>query len=345
MDCRQKRRRGWVAVLVLALLPAGIGCAKSENGRPLGVAYSGIGDPNSWFESFSIQMAAEAGARNHAFYRKIAKFDMDDQKHQESQVQDVRDLIETTRPDVLVLAPVAVNRAMQAVQVANDARVPVIIVNRDAEDPPPLNFVSDRYFTTIHSDFYNFGKEVCGKQLRKVFGPDRDIKILQLKGTEGGSNTIGMDKGCRDAARADGHMMVTCEDNGNYDFAQSYAAAKRQIASGCVFNAVFGHGDTEGVGAVMALSEAAITNPKYKPGTDPGRGEVIVTSCDASKMALEKVKARLLYGVMTTSPYYASQVFDAIEKHFAREPVDAFIPVTDFFIDVGNIAQYEAFGF
>ena len=70
-----------------------------------------------------------------------------------------------------------------------------------------------------------------------------------------------------------------------------------------------------------------------------------MTSCDASSMALDKVKARQLYGVMTTSPYYASQVFDAIEKYFAGEPVMPFIPVTDFFIDVNNIANYEQFGF
>jgi ABC-type sugar transport system substrate-binding protein len=344
MERRQnngRRGAGATAGLLAGMLTLGIACSGSDAKRSLSVAYSGIGDPNSWFVSFSDQMSAEAGRRGHAFFSRIAKFDNDDQKHEESQIQDVNTLI-ALKPDALVLGPVAVNRALLAVQIANNAGVPVIIVNRDAEDPVPA--VSDKYFATVHSDFYAFGKEVCGKQLRKLFG-NAPVKLLHLKGTEGGSNTIGMNNGCKDAIRADGHMEIACEDHGNYDEAQAYEATKRQIAAGCEFNAVFGHGDTEGLGAVRALLEAAAVDPRYKPGTDPTKGEIIVTACDASKPALANVKAGLEFGVMTTSPYYASQVFEAIEKHFAGEDVSPFIPVIDFFIDANNIPQYEAFGF
>ncbi len=338
----QRRLSERAYLLPLAgLLAAASACPASDSKQSLSVAYSAIGDPNTWFVSFSDQMAAEASRRGHAFFFRKAQFDSDDQRHQASQIEDVVNLM-ALKPDTLVLGPVAVNRAMQAVEIANAANVPVIIVNRDAEDPAPA--ASDKYFTTVRSDFYAFGKEVCGKQLRKVFG-NRDVKLLHLKGTEGGSNTIGMNNGCKDAMKADGHMEVACEANGNYDYAQAYQAAKRLIAEGCDFNAVFGHGDTEGLGAVQALQEAAVSNPKYKPGTDPSKDEIIVTSCDASRAALASVKARLQYGVMTTSPYYASQVFDAIEKHFAGEPVSPFLPVVDFFIDVNNIVQYEEFGF
>ena len=149
MDCRQKRRRGWVAVLVSALLPAGIGCTKSESGRNAGrCLFRDRGSEHLVRLLLRFRWRPRRARATTPSYRRIAKFDIDDQKHQESQVQDVRDLIETTRPDVLVLAPVAVNRAMQAVQVANDARVPVIIVNRDAEDPAAAELVSDQYFTT-----------------------------------------------------------------------------------------------------------------------------------------------------------------------------------------------------
>jgi ABC-type sugar transport system substrate-binding protein len=337
----QNRRVWWVALLAAGLSAGGLGCRADDARKSLLVAYSGIGDPNTWFVSFSDQMSAEAGRRGHAFFRRIAKFDNDDQKHQESQIEDVKDLM-TLNPDALVLGPVAVNRALRAVDVANKAGVPVIVVNRDAEDPVPS--ATDKYFATIHSDFYAFGKEVCGKQLRKVFG-NAPVRILHLKGTEGGSNTIGMNQGCKDAIRADGHMEIACEDHGNYDRPQAYEATKRQIAAGCDFNAVFGHGDTEGLGAVQALLEAAATNPKYRPGTDPTKGEIIVTACDASTPVLANIKAGLQYGAMTTSPYYADQVFEAIEKHLAGQPVPTFVPVVDFFIDVSNVSRYEAFGF
>jgi ribose transport system substrate-binding protein len=326
----------------MALLAAATGCPGESERRSLSIAYSGIGDPNTWFLSFADQLAAEAGRRGHVFHRRVARYDMNDQRHQDSQTQDVATLIGLD-PDYLVLGPVAVNRAMDAVKIANDANVPVIIVNRDAEDPLPSS--STRYFATVHSDFKNFGKEVCGKQLRRIFGNMAQIRLLHLKGTEGGSNTIGMADGCEDAIKADGNMKIVCELNGNYDLEQSYQAAKKAISENCDFNAVFGHGDTEGVGAVQALQEAAVLNPRYRPGTDPTRGHVIVTACDASKMALQAVKAGTLYGVMTTSPYYAGQVIDAVETHAAGKPVDPFIPVTDFFIDVNNINQYEAFGF
>ncbi len=340
MDRRHDRRLG--VVWVAAVLWLAAGCRPQDSQTTLRVAYAAIGDPNTWFTSFSDQMGVEAGRRGHGFVYRIADFNIDDQLHQESQNRQVREMI-ADRPDVLVLGPVAVNRAMEAVRIANEAGVPVLIVNRDAEAPRPMS--STKYFTTIHSNFLDFGREVCGRQLRRIFGDNATIRLLHLKGTEGGSNTIDMSNGCKEAIRADGHMMIACEDNGNYDRQQAYEATRRQIAAGCDFNAVFGHGDTEGLGAVQALMEAAATNPKYRPGTDPTKGEVIVTACDASRDALANVKAHLQYGAMTTSPYYASQVFDAIEKHFRGEEVPSFIAVNDFFIDVGNIAQYEAFGF
>jgi galactofuranose transport system substrate-binding protein len=344
---RRNRRRGWTLLAPAATtlgiyLLCGAACIGSDERRRLNIAYSAIGDDNTWFSSFSDQMAAEAGRRGHTYFDRRAVFNADDQKHQQSQIDQVKDLM-STRPDVLVLAPVAVNRAMEAVKVANDAGVPVIIVNRDAENPVPLGG-SDKYFTTIRSDFEAFGRDICGKQLRRIFG-NATIKLLHLRGTAAGSNTIGMEKGCEEAMQADGHMEMACEDYGNYEEQTSYLAAKRQIGLGCDFNAVFGHGDTEGLGAVKALQEAAVSNPKYRPGTDPKKGEIIIAVADASRGSIANIKAGLLYGAMTTSPYYAGQVYDAIEKHFRGEPVPPFIPVIDFFIDVNNIAQYEAFGY
>jgi ABC-type sugar transport system substrate-binding protein len=338
MDRRYERRRR--AVWLAAALLLGTGCQPGPARTSLKVAYAGVGDDVSWFDSFADALGLEARRRGHDLLKRLPAFSNDDAVHQENQNAKVRELM-ALDPDVLVLGPVAVNRAMEAVRIANQAGVPVMIVNRDAESPRPPS--SDKYFATIHSDFFNFGREVCGKQLRRIFG-NATVKLLQLKGTEGGSNTIDMNNGCREAIRADGHMMIACEDNGNYNPDEALAAARRQIASGCDFNAVFGHGDTEGLGAVQALMEAAATNPKYMPGTDPTRN-VIVTSCDASRMALAAVKSRLLYGAMTTSPYYAGQVFDAIEAHFRGEEVPPFIAVNDFFIDIDNIAQYEAFGY
>ena len=210
MAWRYHRAKGWTVSaaratsMAAAVLLAATGCSGSGDRRQLTVAYSAIGDDNTWFTSFSYAMAAEAGRRGHTYQTHRAVFNSDDQKHQQSQVDGVRELM-NVRPDVLVLAPVAVNRAMQAVKVANDAGVPVIIVNRDAESPVPPS--SDKYFATIHSDFKNFGKEVCGKQLRKIFG-NATVKLLHLKGTAGGSNTIDMADGCEDAMQADGHMEI-----------------------------------------------------------------------------------------------------------------------------------------
>ena len=96
----------------------------------------------------------------------------------------------------------------------------------------------------------------------------------------------------------------------------------------------------------MALMEAAVTNPKYKPGTDPAKGEIIVTSCDASKMALREGEGAPAVRGHDDQPLLR---LPGVRRHRGalRRPAacNAFIPVTDFFIDVSNIAQYEAFGF
>ena len=63
------------------------------------------------------------------------------------------------------------------------------------------------------------------------------------------------------------------------------------------------------------------------------------------KDAIKAVKAGELYASITVSPYYANQVFDAIEAFKAGKPLPPYIRVDDFVIDSSNVDKNASFGF
>jgi galactofuranose transport system substrate-binding protein len=102
---------------------------------------------------------------------------------------------------------------------------------------------------------------------------------------------------------------------------------------------VFAHSDVEGVAAIQALKEKG-----YRVG-DGRDSSVVVVSNGGLKDAIQAVKAGDLYATVTVSPYYANQVFDALDRFRSGKTLPDYIRVEDFVIDGSNVAQHESFAF
>jgi ABC-type sugar transport system substrate-binding protein len=299
---------------------------KPKSGVPT-VAYSSVGDPNPWFTTFAGEMEKEAKKRGYKFTVVHAQAKI------EKQLADVEDLV-AQKPDVLILGPIDVKGSAACLGVAKEAKVPVIVVNRDIAGTAGKDYV-----TRLHSDFEWVGAKQA-ETIASAFPADKPIKVVELHGTPGGGNTIGLSKGFRDEMKKHPNMEIVASQLGDYTRATALKSMENIVQSmKGKFNAVFGHSDEEGIAAIQALKAAGI---KTGDGKD---GSIVVVSNGGIKDAIKAVKAGELFATVTVSPYYANQVFDAVEGFRAGKQLPPYIRVDDFAIDKSNVDKNESFGF
>jgi galactofuranose transport system substrate-binding protein len=298
-----------------------------DRGATASVAYSSVGDPNPWFVTFAGEMEKEAKKRGYAFTVVHAQAKI------EKQIADVEDLV-ARKPDVLILGPIDVKASAPCLGVAKKAGVPVIVVNRDIAGDPGKDYV-----TRVYSDFEWVGAKQA-ETIAKALGADKPIRVVELHGTAGGGNTIGLAKGFREEMKKHPNMEIVTSQPGNYDRATALESMKGVVQNmGGKFDAVFGHSDVEGVAAIESLKAKG-----YRVG-DGRDHSVVVVSNGGLKNAIRAVKAGDLYATVTVSPYYANQVFDAFDAFRSGRKLPDYVRVQDFVIDSSNVTQHESFGF
>ena len=297
-----------------------------ENGPT--VAYSSVGDPNPWFLAFSAEMEKEAKKRGYNFRVTHAQAKI------EKQISDVEDIV-GQKPDYLILGPIDTEGSAAALLIAKEAGVPVIVVNRDIRGEVGVDYV-----TKIYSDFEWIGEKMA-EAIHDPFDPEKEtIRVVELHGTPGGGNTKGMKKGFRKKMAQYDNMELVASQPGNFNRSDAMNAMQNIIQRGLEFDAVVCHFDAEAMGAIQALRAAGRTF-----GNDPAKGEIIIVGNGGTKDGLKAVEKGEYHKIVSVTPYYADQVFDAIEAHCSGKKLDPYIRVNDIIIDKSNVDEHMATGF
>jgi len=292
------------------------------------VAYSSVGDPNPWFLAFSAELEKEAKKRGYRFRVTHAQAKI------EKQIADVEDIV-AQKPDYLILGPIDTEGSAEALRIAKEAGVPVIVVNRDIRGE-----AGEDYITKIYSDFEWIGEKMA-EAIHDAFGPEKEmIRVVELHGTPGGGNTKGMKKGFRKKMAEYDNMDIVASQLGDFNRAIAKDSMENIIRSGKEFDAVVCHFDEEAMGAIQALRAA-----DRKMGSDPAKGEIIIVGNGGTKDGLKAIKAGDYHKIVSVTPYYADQVFDAIEAHRSGRKLDSYVRVEDIIIDKSNVDEHMSMGF
>ncbi len=287
------------------------------------VAYSSVGDSNSWFSTFAKDLEKEAEKRGYEFRVAHAQAKL------EKQIADVRDLV-AQKPDFLILGPIDPDGSAEALRIAKEAGVPVVVVNRDI-----AGVVGEDYITRIHSDFEWIGEKMA-ELIHDAFDADtEEIRVVELHGTEGSANTEDMQKGFRKKMAEYPNMRIVRSRPGDFNKATAMKSMEGIVQSRVEFDAVVGHFDTDALGAIRVLQDAG-----KKVGSNPKNGEIVIVGNGGTKAGLEAIKAGEYHKIVSVSPYYAEKVFDAIEAYTRDEESPAYIPVEDTVIDKSNVDEH-----
>ena len=237
----------------------------------------------------------------------------DAQQQQANQIDNIRSYIQQG-VDVIAFPPVVETGWEGILQEAQDAGIPVILVDRGVDANTP----EDLYATVISSDFVWEGAEAA-KLLVDAMGGSGTV--VELEGTVGASAANERKEGF-DAYIEESAPDVEIVLSQSGDFTR---AGGKEVMEAALKNpdfeitGVFAHNDDMALGAIEAIKEAGL-----KPGED-----IKIVGCDGVKGAFEAMVAGEMNGTVECNPCLAAQIVDTAKKLVAGEEVEKWIKSND----------------
>lgn len=237
------------------------------------------------------------------------------------QISDVEDIC-AQGVDYLILAPREYEASAAALDVAKEAGVEVMLVDRTVKGK-----AGEDYVTYIGTDFIWEGNE-AGKWLVNALGAEG--KVVEITGTAGASAAIDRQAGFMSAMDENPGMEVIASQTADFSRSEAQAVMENILQShGDEIDAVFTHNDEMALGVIQAIKGAGLT-----PGVD-----IIVVSCDGQKDAVQAVIDGELGATVTCNPRYGDITFEVLNKIIFGEKVEEIYILEDFVIDATNAEE------
>lgn len=276
----------------------------SDSGSDLiTVGFSQVGAESDWRTANSESMKETFSKDNG--YKLI--FD-DAQQKQENQITAIRNFIQQD-VDYIVLAPVTETGWDTVLKEAQDADIPVIIVDRMVD-------VSDDslYTAWVGSDFKLEGQKASA--WLKAYAEAKEmseVNIAHIQGTIGASAQIGRTEGLEEAAKENGWNIVD-QQTGEFTQAKGQEVMESMLKKHDNINVVYCENDNEAFGAIDAIEAAG-----KKVGPD---GDILVMSFDTTNAGLTDTLSGKIICNTECNPLHGPRVQEIIEKLEAGEDVD-----------------------
>ena len=281
------------------------------------VGFSQVGAESDWRTANTKSMQDTFVEANG--YRLI--FD-DAQQKQENQITAIRNFIQQ-EVDYIVLAPVTETGWDTVLQEAQDAAIPVIIVDR------MIDVSDDALFTAwVGSDFKLEGdKAVEWMQETQA----EELKIVHLQGTIGSSAQIGRSEGLEEGVEANEGWEIIAQQTGEFTQAKGQEVMESILRQHDDINVVYAENDNMAFGAIDAIEAAGKT-----VGVD---GDIVVISFDATRAGLDAtLEGKINYNV-ECNPLHGVRVDALIQQLEAGEEVDKLAYVEEMTFDATTITQ------
>lgn len=252
--------------------PGGTDEAVVENMEPgeitVGLSVSTLTNP------FFVSL--EEGVNTLATENGTQVISVDAQDDSAKQSNDIDDLIQQN-VDVLLINPVDSAAITPAVEAANSAGIPVIMVDRATD--------AGEYVTLVASD------NVAGGEMAAQYIVDQvgeNATTLQLEGVPGASATNERGEGFTNVAET--RLNVLDSQTANFDRAEGLSVMENMLQGNSDVKAVFAQNDEMALGAIEAIQGAGLSN------------QIIVVSFDRTEGGIKAVEDGSLAATIAQQP-------------------------------------------
>lgn len=221
-------------------------------------------------------VSLEEGVNTLATENGTQVISVDAQDDSAKQSNDVDDLIQQG-VDVLLINPVDSAAITPAVEAANSAGIPVIMVDRATD--------AGEYVTLVASD------NVAGGEMAAQYIVDQvgeNASTLQLEGVPGASATNERGEGFTNVAETS--LNVLDSQSANFDRAEGLTVMENMLQANPDVEAVFAQNDEMALGAIEAIQGAGLSN------------QITVVSFDGTEGGIKAVEDGSLAATIAQQP-------------------------------------------
>ena len=296
---------------------SGSGSGSGSSGKQITMGFSQIGAESEWrtANTESVKQAAKDAGVNLQF--------SDAQQKQENQIKAIRSFI-AQGVDIIAFVPIVETGWDTVLKEAKDAKIPVIVVDRDVK-------VSDDslYVAKIGTDSVAEGKKVfnwideyMAKQNKQPRSGDK-YNVVILEGTVGSSVAIRRQEGFKDA-------MAAAKDASKYNILASqtgeFTRQKGQEVMESFLKSdrdkidiLFAQNDDMALGAIQAIEAAGL-----KPGKD-----ITIISIDGVKGMFQAMIEGKSNCTVECNPLQGPLLMETAKKILAGEKVEKLVYVDE----------------
>lgn len=293
--------------------------APAADGELIRVGFAQVGHESDW-RAANTQNYQDTFSEANGYELSFVDADNDNAV----QLEAVRTFIQQEM-DYICIAPIETAGWDTVLQEAQDAGIPVLIVDRSVDADASL------YETQIGCDMVAEG-EMAGNWLAEYLNGE-EANILVIEGSVGASATLGRTEGFNNIAGQHSEWTILDSQSGDFTQAGGQEVMESFIKSYSDFNVVVCQNDNEAYGAMDAMDAAGITY-----GVD---GDVIIISFDATHDGLQYTLDGKINCNVECNPLQAEFAAEVIQKLQAGETIDAQTVVVDeAFVAPGIESQY-----
>ena len=302
MTFREKTRRafffGGAAIAGVAML-AMPNAAQAQGIKGKTVEYIAFG------LQFEYQVALVNGIKKRAADAGVTLHVIDGKGDPNLQVTQVLDAV-TKKPDALLINPVDAKLLVAGVKRANEAKIPVFIM----ENPPP----EGAYLSIV--DFDNVAGGAMGADALAAAIGGKGI-VLETRGSTGSAQAEARHKGFTEQMKAKYPGIEVKSLNTEWVADNAYKMVLDALTQSPNVKGVFSHNDEMIRGVVSALRQTS----KLLPAGDPNH--ITVVGLDGTPLALQRIREGTQDASVEQSPIaMGSFIFDQMAAHFDGKPVD-----------------------
>lgn len=261
------------------------------------------------------------------FDNALEEFDIegtfyDNRNDESTQASNFEDVV-GGEPDFIIISPITAEGVVPSIELANDNDIPVITVDRDAEE--------GEIATHVASDNVALGErstEMCLEFMREREDQET-YNIIQLEGTPGATPTLLRGEGFENVVDANDDLELLETDTGEFGTEEALSRMEDFVtAHGDDIDGVFAQNDLMALGAQIALEGADM-------------GDVPITGVDGTEAWVEEILDHEHYGTVAQLP--EEMIMTSVEQGIAYvegEEVEEFYPVDGLEVTQENAQEY-----
>lgn len=212
-----------------------MGCSKNDNDKKIGIVLSTLNNP------FFVTM--KDGAEKEAEklgYELIVLDSQDDPVKERSNVEDLIQLGVTA----LLINPTDSDAVVKSVEVANEANIPVITLDRQ----------SNGGYVTSHIASDNIkGGAMAAEFVLEQLGKDANINVVELQGIPGASATRDRGEGFHSVLDNKSNVKFVSSQAADFDRQKGLQVMENVVQGNKDIQVVFAHNDEMALGAAKAI--------------------------------------------------------------------------------------------